>query len=52
MVIEDLAFIADQHRGVPQASDAVRRALVEAYVREDAARSACLLERAYLRAID
>jgi len=52
MMIEDLAFVADQDRGVPETSDTVRRTLVEADVSEDVAGGARLLKSTYFRTIE
>lgn len=51
-MIQNLAFVTNQHRRIPQAPDARARALVEANVCEDFGLRAGLAERADFRAGD
>lgn len=52
VVVEYHSCIADEDRSVPDAADAVVRALVKTYMGEDAMLSAGLLECAHLLAVD
>lgn len=51
-MIQNLPFVTDQHRRIPQAPDARARALVKANVCEDLGLRAGLAERADFRAGD
>lgn len=52
MVVQNLAFVANEDRSIPYAANAVMRALVKANVGKDTMLSARLLEGAYFFAVD